>query len=106
MPRIFVIDAERRNWARRLKTRKSSDAVSAVTRRYLIITESENLRKIIWKEFSGSPNAIVPHESGREMLFYCIAGPSCRRPKRLVSSLLHKLKKNHIAIDSMEVLTA
>ena len=110
MSRIFVIDAERRNWARRIRSRREGDvSVFAVTRRYLMIVEQPALRDVIHKEFSTFPNAIHPHESGKDFMFYCIAGPSCRRPKRLVDSLFHKLRKNDFPeseLENLEVLTA
>ena len=105
MSRILVIDAERRNWARRVRLERTDSGLNiAVTRRFLLIVEKPHLREIIFKEFSSFPNAVYPHESGHDDMFYCIVGPSCRRPKRLVDSLLYKLRKNQVPSEEIEKL--
>lgn len=113
MSRIFVIDVERRNWPQRIK--RDSPPASAplsqpgVTRRYLMIVEEPKIRVILQKEFASAPNAVYPHESGKDFMFYCIAGPSCRRSKKLVESIFYKLRKNNLderSLKAIEVVSA
>lgn len=119
MSRLFVIDVERRNWAERIRAARRGNGNGdgngngvrplGVTRRYLMIIEHPEIRDIIKREFNSSPHAIHPHESGNPFIFYCIAGPSCRRPKKLIDALQYKLRKNNVPesdISDLEVITA
>ena len=108
--RIYVINLERRYWPRRVKSAKvKGKEIPDITRRYLLIVEHPKIREIVQKEFNSSPNAIHPHESGDEAMFYCIASPSFRRAKRLVSTLFYRLKQNNLPeseLNQLEILTA
>lgn len=110
MPRIFVINRERRDWSKRDRNfhieRRHSNRL---TRRYVMIIDDPEIREIIKKEFSVPPNAIVPHEQGEDFIFYFIAATATERISKLVSAIFYKLKKNNYTsemLDQIEVLTA
>jgi hypothetical protein len=106
MSRIYIIDAERRDWGKRLDQSRGS---VPVTRRYVMIVEDPRLREAVRTSFSDSPHAVHPHESGNPSIFYCIVGPSCRRPKQLVEALHYKLSKYPVEparMQGLEILVA
>lgn len=110
MPRIFVINRERRDRSNKVQTihterRRSNTS----TKRYVMIVDDPGIREIIKKEFSVPPNLIVPHEQGKDFIFYFIAATSNERISKLVRAIFYKLKKNHYPsemLDQVEVLTA
>jgi hypothetical protein len=105
MSRIFVINSERRDWKKILETAKERrETPQEVTRRYVLIVDEPEIREVIKKEFK-----VLPHESNKDYIFYCIARPHCRRAKEFVKTLFYKLQKNDIAADclnQLEILTA
>ena len=102
MFRIFVTASERRNWRPRIKRSiKRGEGVPPVTRRYLLFVEESELRGIIMKKFD-----VLPHESGKDDVFYCIAQPTYRRTVSFVKGLLAVLKDNldESQVNQIEVL--
>lgn len=105
MSRIFVINSERRDWKKILRMdRERRLTPREVTRRYTLIVDEPEFRDVIRKEFT-----VLPHESNKDYIFYCIARPHCRRAKEFVKALFYKLQKNNVAADrlaGLEILTA
>ncbi|MBI2119803.1 MAG: hypothetical protein HYT97_09320 [Elusimicrobia bacterium] len=110
MPRIFVINRERRDRSNKNRTIHTERRCSNIpTKRYVMIVDDPEIRKIIKKEFSAPPNAIVPHEQGKDFIFYFIASSSHERISKLVRAIFYKLKKNNVPaemLDQVEILTA
>jgi hypothetical protein len=106
MSRIFVINSERRDWKRRYFDLSPERRIEPreVTRRYVLIVDQPEIREVIKKEFR-----VLPHESQKDYIFYCIARPHCRRTKEFVKAIFYKLKKNNLGngnLQDLEVLTA
>lgn len=91
--KVFVINKERRTQPGRSheQPRERRNAPVATTRYLLIVNEPE-LEKIIRGEFSEPPNAIHPHESGDDYLFYCIASDGFNE-ERFIRDLFGKITK-------------
>jgi|SRR3989338_11560101 len=110
MPRIFVINRERRDWSNKNQYIHTERRLSNIlTRRYVMIVDDPEIREIIMKEFSVPPNAIYPHEQGKDFIFYFVAATATERISKLVSAIFYKLKKNNYPdemFDQVEVLTA
>ena len=91
--RIFVIDRERRDWAKKehpnmIERRSSKDT----TRRYLFIVSEPSLEKVVKEGCLSGSSRIYPHESGDEYIFYCVAKDI--NEDKFVTELFKKLKQN------------
>lgn len=104
MSRIFVINSERRDWKKILRMdRERRLAPREVTRRYTLIVDEPEFREVIKREFM-----VLPHESNKDYIFYCIARPHCRRAKEFVKTIFYKLQKNNVdsgRLRELEILT-
>ena len=88
--RVFVIEDERRDWAKRIrKCVEQGEGVPPVTRRYLVMAKNPQVRELILREYPTFPYKA----DGTGEIFYCIAGPSIRRSKEFIRSLLYKIEK-------------
>ena len=108
MTRIYVINKERRNWKRSQDFGPSERrTLTEPTRRYLMIVEDLELRVGLKQLFSTAPNGIQPHESGNDLFFYCIAGPSMRRKAKFENAIHYKLETSGLMKDpgkNLEIL--
>ena len=91
--KVFVINKERRTKiGKSHDVRRERRSAGISTTRYLLIVNEPELEKIIRREFSNPPDAIYPHESGDDYLFYCIAGDGFSEDQ-FVRDLFGKIKK-------------
>ena len=102
--KIFVIDKERRSSKKTRPQLVDRRMRKGASKRYLLIVNDPEIEEIIKREFSKPPNAIYPHESGENYIFYCVAGPSYRKGKRFVKSLFRGLKKNKMKLSELNQL--
>jgi hypothetical protein len=88
--KIFIIQSERRNWEERIKQCvKKGTPLPPITRRYLLMIKNDEIKNLIKKEF-----VTYPYSEKFGDIFYCIAGPSFRRPKELIKTLIYKMEKS------------